>query len=340
MNRLPIRKRMEIIEHLVDGSSVRATSRLTDTSLETVLKLLRDVGQGCLEWHDHAVRNVSARKVQADEAWQFCYAKDKTLENGRAKSPPPEAGTFWTWAAIEQRTKLLISWMCSPTRGYEPALEFMYDLRSRLANRIELSTDGHDVYARAVEKVFGSSIDYGQVVKHYDSNGYTGSTKIVVMGDPKHITTSHVERMNLHLRTDMRRYTRRGVHASKKMENHIYALAMYFVYYNFCKSHSSFGSFTTPAMASGITDRQYGLEWMADLGTGDVGMPEVPEQVRWWEPASERDVDENLNDRLGRYEGKPHTYGTDGRHNPMSRYERDFGRPNPKNLKRKLRKKT
>ena len=283
MNCLPMEKRTKIIELLLRGLSLRATAEATGTSTQTVMKLLRRVGYGCIDWHDQIVRNVPARKVQVDEMWQYCYAKDKTLLLGRAKCPPPEAGTFWTWIALEQHTKLVISWLLSPYREYEPTEEFMYDLRSRLKGKIELSSDGYSAYRTAVERVFGDSVDYGQVKKQYDGRGrYNTSKRVRIIGNPEHITSSNVERMNQTLRKDNRRYTRRGTTGSKKMGNHIFHLAIQLVHYNFCRPHMSLGDFTTPAMVSGIVDELYDYEWLVRLGDGTVDYPEV--EIIPWEP--------------------------------------------------------
>lgn len=283
MNRLPIQKRAKIVQMLVEGSSVRATSRVTGHSPQTITKLIHDVGDSCLEWHHRKVRGTLSRKVQVDELWQFCYAKDKTLHEGRAKSPPPEAGTFWTWTAIEQHTKLMLSWIVSPRRTYEAAMRFIIDLHSRVESRIELSSDGLEVYVDAVNQVFGDGIDYGQVMKEYSKSRRGGrhpqfvkSHKRVITGRPRHITTSHVERSNGTIRKDLRRYTRRGTTASKTMEGHVSVLAIYFVYYNFCRSHMSLGAFTTPAMAAGLADEMYDFEWMIRLADGEVELPPRP----------------------------------------------------------------
>ena len=255
------------------------------------------------------VRKVSDPKIQTDEMWGFLYAKDKTLELGRAKSPPKEAGTVWTWTAIEQYTKLIISWNVSPRRGYIPALEFMKDVRSRVEGRVELSTDGLKTYEYAVFDVFGHDVDYGQVVKYYvGGNGhqhprYTHSVKTVIAGNPKHITTSHVERQNQTMRTHMRRYTRRGTTHSKTIQNHCHALALYFAWYNSCRPYMNLGVFTTPAMAAGLAEEQHSLQWLVTLADGLADYPV-------WEPEEEvlpygtRKPDEHLAERLPHYDGQ------------------------------------
>ena len=271
----------------------------------TILKLLSDAGYACADFHDNAVRNVHAGRVQCDEIWSFLHAKDKTLARGRVKAAPPEAGSLWTWTGIDQDSKLMISWSVSQDRGAVAALEFMKDLRSRVTGRIQLYTDGLNSYRPAVARAFGQDVDFGQVVKHYDRAGrYTGSIKTVVSGHPRGISTNHVERHNLTMRTNMRRYTRRGTTGSKKIDNHLHQLALYFVWYNFCRPHMSLGDFTTPAMAAGLAEEQHSLQWLVNLTDGAVDYPV-------WEPAppepayGSRDVDPDLEKRLQHYEGQP-----------------------------------
>jgi len=272
MNRLSIEKRAALLGMLVEGNSLRATSRLGDVSINTVTKLLVDLGTACAVYHDEHVKNLRLRYIQCDEIWAFCYAKDKNV-------PEEKRGIFgygdvWTWVAIDAETKLVPSFMIG-TRGAQTAKAFMDDLASRLANRVQLTTDGHRVYLQAVEDAFGSQIDYAMLVKLYgnDAEAETryspaeciGCHSVGVMGrpDPKHISTSFVERQNLTMRMNMRRFTRLTNAFSKKVENHVAMVAIHFMHYNFARIHKSLR--VTPAMAAGITDHVWTLEEIAAL---------------------------------------------------------------------------
>lgn len=254
---------------LVEGSSIRATSRVTGTSTQTIMKLLRDVGPPCADYHDKMVRNVNAKRVQCDELWSFCYTKERRLP--RAKAPPAEAGNIWTWTAIDADSKLIISWLISPSRETQYAMEFVDDLASRLSNRVQITTDGLASYIDAVDAAFVGDVDYAQLVKEYDGSGrYVSSRKVIITGnpDPRKINTSYVERQNLTIRMSLRRFTRLTNAHSKKIENHFYALAIYFVWYNFCRESMALESMTTPAMAAGLTDRPYSI---AELLKNPIG---------------------------------------------------------------------
>ena len=272
MNRLPIQKRTQILGLLVEGNSLRATSRLADVSINTVTKLLVDLGVACSQYHDEHVNNLRLRYIQCDEIWAFCYAKDKNV-------PEDKRGIFgygdvWTWVAIDAETKLVPSFMIG-TRGAQTAKAFMDDLASRLANRVQLTTDGHRVYLQAVEDAFGNDIDYAMLVKLYgnDAEAETryspaeciGCKEIGITGrpDPKHISTSYVERQNLTMRMNMRRFTRLTNAFSKKVENHFAMVAIHFMHYNFARIHKTLR--VTPAMAAGITDHVWSLEEIAHL---------------------------------------------------------------------------
>lgn len=269
MNKLPLAKRTQILAMLCEGSSMRSISRIADVSINTVAKLLVEAGEACLAIHDETVRNVTASRIQRDEIWSFCYAKEKTAK--LLKDRPEGAGDVWTWTAIDADTKLMVSYFVGD-RGVESASILMDDLRSRLANKVQLTTDGHHAYLNAVDEVFGVDVDYAQLVKLYGSAGgntpekryspaeCTGIRKRVVEGDPdeRHISTSHVERMNLSIRMQNRRFTRLTNAFSKKLDNHIHALALYFAFYNFCRIHKTLR--VTPAMAAGIADRLWGFE--------------------------------------------------------------------------------
>ena len=243
---------------------MRSTARILDVSPNTVNKLLIEAGRACETHHDATVRDLTVHYVECDEQWSFCYAKARNAP--RVTGNPEHAGDTWTWVAIDRDTKLVISWLVSPTRDLEHAIPFMLDLRSRLANRVQLTTDGHRSYLEAVETAFGAEVDYAQVIKMYDGRGrYTGSRKVPVSGQPNQrmISTSFVERVNLTTRMSMRRYTRKTNAHSKSLEHHRYALALYFTWYNFCRRHSSIG--TTPAVAAGLTEFPLGTDWILDL---------------------------------------------------------------------------
>lgn len=270
MNKLPIEKRIQILSMLCEGSSMRAISRVADVSLNTVTKLLVDAGKACAEFHNKAVRNVAAKRVQADEIWSFCYAKDKTLRY--AKAAPEGAGSAWTWTGIDPETKLIISCLVGG-RDAAYAMEFMEDLRSRLATRVQLSTDGHKPYLVAVESAFGDEIDYAQLVKIYGAPSdnpeiryspapFLRSKKTIVTGNPDEslVSTSHVERSNLSFRMHMRRFTRLTNGHSKKLENHCHMVALYTVWYNFVRVNSAIR--VSPAMAAGLVQRLWS---MADI---------------------------------------------------------------------------
>jgi len=261
MNRLPLPTRVRILSMMVEGSSLRSISRVCDVSINTVSKLLVDAGRACAEFHDAKVRHVNAARVQCDEIWSFCYAKASNVRN--AKRPVDGAGDVWTWSAIDADSKLIVSWFVGPRNVYV-AYDFMSDLRGRLANRVQLTSDGLRVYIDAVGSTFGDEIDFAQLVKIYGPSPESqrrysppecvGARKSLLTGnpDPKHVSTSFVERQNLTMRMSMRRFTRLTNAFSKKFENHCHALALYFVWYNWCRLHKAHK--ITPAMAAGLTD--------------------------------------------------------------------------------------
>jgi IS1 family transposase len=275
MNRLDIKDRARILGLLVEGNSMRATSRLADVSINTVTKLLVDVGTACSEYQDKTLRNLPCKRIQCDEIWSFCYSKEKNVapENKGILGH----GDVYTWTAICSDTKLVPSFMVGK-RDEEYAKVFIDDLASRLANRVQLTTDGHKPYIEAVEGAFGNNIDYAMLVKHYSNPGeakqaqkryspsqFVSADKRRITGDPdvKAVSTSHVERQNLTMRMGMRRFTRLTNGFSKKIENLECAVALHFMHYNFGRIHKTLR--VTPAMESGIADHVWSLEEIAGL---------------------------------------------------------------------------
>ena len=251
---------------------MRAISRIEGISINTVTKLLVDAGEACAKYHDETVRNVSSWNVQCDEIWSFCYAKGKNVS--KAKSPPLGAGDVWTWTAIDSDSKMILSYEVGDRSGLT-ALEFMDDLRSRLVHRVQLTTDGHRAYLEAVEGAFGADVDYAQLAKIYGESPNAekryspatciGARRQYVSGrpDPKAVSTSYVERHNLTMRMGMRRFTRLTNAFSKKIENHLHMLSLYFVHYNFCRIHKSLR--VSPAMAAGVSETLRDMEWVVGL---------------------------------------------------------------------------
>jgi IS1 family transposase len=276
MNRLSLQRRAAILGMLAEGSSLRATSRLADVSINTVTKLLLDVGAACERYQDHALRNLKCKRIQCDEIWAFVYAKAKNL-------PEKYAGAFgygdvWTWTALDADSKLVPSWAVGRRDGFT-AQAFVRDLAARLSTRVQLTTDGHKVYLEAVEGAFGSEIDYAMLVKMYEGDSgqrdaqarYSpptclGTRTVCIAGQPdaRHISTSFVERQNLSMRMGMRRFTRLTNAFSKKVDNHKAALALYFMHYNFARIHKTLR--VTPAMEAGVSDHVWSLEEIARLG--------------------------------------------------------------------------
>jgi IS1 family transposase len=274
MNQLSSTKRSQVVAALVEGNSIRATVRMTGVCKDTVLKLLCDLGIACAEYHRHYVRNVRVRRVQADEVWSFCYAKAKNVpEEKKAQG----AGDVWTWVAVDADSKLVLSYLCGK-RDAEWAYAFMEDLASRVSTRIQITTDGHRVYAEAVEGAFGADVDYAMLIKLYGSPAeftetrYSpaqciGTRTATLSGDPDpcHISTSFVERQNLTMRMQMRRFTRLTNAFSKKLGNLKAAVALHYMHYNFCRVHQSLR--VTPAMEAGIANHVWSLEELVGLLT-------------------------------------------------------------------------
>jgi IS1 family transposase len=289
MNSLPLAKRAQILGLLVEGNSVSATCRITGAAKMTALKLLADAGQACAEYQDKALRNLSCKRVQCDEIWSFVGAKKKNV-------PAHLQGVFgigdvWTWTALCADSKLMVNWMVAP-RNRHAAHSFMLDLSQRLANRVQLTTDGHRVYVDAVDAAFGAGVDYAMLDKIYESDGsrtperkyspgeYVCATKRPIMGDPDldHVSTSYVERSNLTLRMSCRRFTRLTNAYSKKVENHAHAVALHFMYYNFGRIHKTLR--VTPAMQAGIADHIWSLEEIAALVPEPVAKKRGPYKKR------------------------------------------------------------
>jgi IS1 family transposase len=262
MRKLPAKDRAQILHLLCEGQSIRAVSRVTGASKNTITKLLTDAGKACMAYHDANVRDVKARRVQVDEIWSFTYAKAKNVQT--AKAAPEGAGDTWTWTAIDADSKLILSYLVGG-RDAEYANAFMDDVAQRLAGRVQLTSDGHYAYLDAVEGAFGSDIDFATLIKmygqspeaqkHYSPPQCVGTRKEKWSGnpDPKHVSTSYAERNNLTMRMHMRRFTRLTNAFSKKVENHAYAVALHMTYYNFVRIHSKLRM--TPAMAAGVSDR-------------------------------------------------------------------------------------
>ncbi len=289
-NVLPIEKRVQILNMLSEGLSMRSISRVAGVSINTVSKLLVDAGEACAAYHFETVRDVQSQRVQCDEIWSFCYSKAKNVKD--AKAAPAWAGDIWTWTAIDPDSKMILSYMVGD-RSAETAMFFIEDLKERLANRVQLTTDGHKAYLDAVAGSFGGDVDYAMLVKLYGELGekgperkyspaeFNGSKKRRIVGNPDidKVSTSHVERMNLTMRMGMRRFTRLTNAFSKKIDNHIHALSLYFVWYNFCRQHKSLKG-SSPAMAAGLTDTLHDMEWIVGLIDARAPKPGRPKTYK------------------------------------------------------------
>lgn len=259
MNKLPLAKRVQVLNLLCEGMSMRAVARVADVSFNTVAKALVDAGTVCAQMHDELVRDVSAKRIQCDEIWAFNYCKARTVAT--AKSAPDDAGDIWTWTGIDADSKLIVSYLVGD-RSAGNACELMDDLRSRLTNRVQISTDGYRIYVDAVEAAFGGDVDYAQVIKMYGATPSapgryspaecTGIRKVRVNGSPdeRHVSTSYVEVHNRTMRMHMRRFTRLTNGHSKKVANHAHMVALYTMFYNFIRTHGKLRM--SPAMAAGI----------------------------------------------------------------------------------------
>jgi len=272
MNKLPLSKRTQIVAALVEGNSIRSTCRMTGAAKGTVLKLLVDLGRACEMYQQEHITGLNSRRIQCDEIWSFCYAKQKNVP--LEMKDTEGVGDVWTWTAIDADTKLIVSWLVGGRdAGY--ASEFMEDVAQRLTHRVQLTTDGHKAYLDAVADAFGCYIDYAMLIKlfgegpnvekRYSPASCTGIKKVRVSGhpDPEHVSTSYVERQNLTMRMSMRRFTRLTNAFSKKLENHTAAIALHFMHYNFARVHQTLR--VTPAMEAGLTDHVWGLEEIVGL---------------------------------------------------------------------------
>lgn len=287
MRQLDNTKRAQVVRCLVEGNSIRSTVRMTGVAKNTVVKLLCDLGEACAEYHHQNVRNVRVRRLQCDEIWSFVGAK--------AKNTSPEKkqegwGDTWTWTAIDADSKLCVSYLVGG-RDAGWAYEFMEDCSSRIRGRVQVTTDGHKAYLEAVEGAFGMDADYAMLQKIYgaptdaEQRRYSpakciGADMKVISGnpDPKHVSTSYVERQNLTMRMSMRRFTRLTNGFSKKIENHIAAIALYFMYYNFCRVHQTLR--VTPAMEAGISDHVWSVdELVALLPEPQSGIARIEKQM-------------------------------------------------------------
>lgn len=265
MNRLSREDRVRIVQGLVEGCSLRSVSRIADVSINTVTKLLVDLGCVCAEYQDRTLRRLSPKRIQCDEIWAFCYSKQKNV-------PAEKHGQFgygdvWTWVALDPDSKLVLTWRVG-LRAHEDAHAFMDDLASRVTSLADLTTDGFTAYPAAVQEAFGGFVSYAQVIKHYGRDTEepetrytppkcTGVTINPVNGNPENPSTSHVERQNLTMRMGMRRFTRLTNAFSKKVENLAHAVALHYMHYNFSRIHKTLG--VTPAMAAGVADRLWEL---------------------------------------------------------------------------------
>ena len=288
MNKLDNKTRRLILRCLVDGNSIRTTARIAEVSKNTVSKLLIDAGKACADYQNKTLVHLPCTKIQCDEIWSFVYCKDKNVKT--AKKAPPQSGDVWTWTAVCADTKLIPSWRLGDRSG-ATAIEFMDDLRSRLTNRVQLTTDGLKVYLEAVEGAFGGDIDYAMLIKmfgddaskkghakKYSPSECTGIYKKNIEGRPDYVSTSYVERHNLTRRVSMRRFTPLTNAFSKKVENHAHSVALHTMYYNFCRIHQSLK--VTPASEAGVTDRLFEIDDIIKLVDDAAPKPNRPKTYK------------------------------------------------------------
>lgn len=270
MNKLSREKRTQIIHLLVEGNSMRATARISDVAFNSVAKLFVDAAVVCADYQDKAFRELTCKKLQLDEIWSFVYSKQKNTPYKKRDIH----GDIWTWVAIDADTKLVPSWRVG-SRDAETAKEFVDDLASRLANRVQITSDGHGPYLQAIENAFGDDVDFAQLVKiygetvegqkRYSPAECVGAKKTKITGEPDLccVSTSFVERQNLTMRMSIRRFTRLTNAFSKKLENHAHSIALHYMHYNFCRIHKTLR--VTPAMAAGVTDRVWDIKDIVEL---------------------------------------------------------------------------
>lgn len=274
MNKLSTEERRKVVACLVEGNSLRATTRMTGIHRTTIMKLLNDLGEACQAFQDTTLRNLPCKRIQCDEIWSFVGCKEK---NATVEKKIEGQGDCWTWVGLDADTKLVCAWLVG-LRNPESACEFMDDLAGRLANRVQLTTDGHRAYLNAVEGAFANNVDYAMLVKmfgnqpqgpqtRYSPAQCTGIKKIDISGNPehKHVSTSYVERQNLTMRMSMRRFTRLTNAFSKKIENHMAAISLHYMHYNFCRIHQTLR--ITPAMAAGVSDHVWSIDEVIALLT-------------------------------------------------------------------------
>ncbi len=276
MNKLTTERRVQVVRCLVEGNSIRATVRLTGVAKNTITKLLVELGDACAAYQDRTLQNLPCERIQCDEIWSFCNSKAKNVPEKHKGSP--EWGDVWTWTAIDPDSKLCASWLVG-SRSAADAAALMDDLASRLANRVQLTTDGYHIYANAVEGAFGADVDYAMLIKLYGSDPEAekryspakciGSYAQLVTGNPEaaYVSTSHVERQNLTMRMGMRRFTRLTNAFSRKVDNLYAAVSLHFLYYNFARPHGSLKNPypRTPAMAAGVADHVWKVEEIVAL---------------------------------------------------------------------------
>ncbi len=276
MNKLPLEKRVHILTMLVEGVSMRSISRVADVSINTVTKLLIEAGQAAEAFHDRTVNGLQTSQLQCDEIWSYCYAKQGNVKKMKAENA--DAGDVWTFTALDRDSKMIVSWFAG-NRSNNSAEAFLGDAAGRIVTPVQVTTDGFKGYEMAMQKTFGNQVDnsYGQIKKVYAATSDKGPARRYSPGvcvsadrearfgnpDEKMISTSHVERMNLNMRMGMRRFTRLTNAFSKKLDNHLHALALYFFHYNFCRQHKSLR--TSPAQAAGVTDELLTMEHLCAI---------------------------------------------------------------------------
>ncbi|MGI8992146.1 MAG: IS1 family transposase [Bryobacteraceae bacterium] len=277
MNKLNMDKKVAVVSALVEGCSIRSTSRLTGVAKGTILRLLEEVGTACAEYQDVALRNIPAKRIQVDEIWSFIGCKEKNLTAKIAAERV--AGSVWTFVAIEAQTKLVLSWQVG-RRDAGFATEFLQNVAARVTNRVQLTTDGHKMYLAAVDDSFAANVDYAQLIKIYgnDPEGQRtyspaqcrGAIPQAITGnpDPKHVSTSYVERQNLTMRMNMRRFTRLTNAFNKNIENHMHSVALFYMHYNFVRINQTLR--VTPAMEAGISRHIWSIQEIVEMTTGVV----------------------------------------------------------------------